>query len=87
MMNKALKSILYFLVNRNYIGRKYFPEKKLIVSRTKWLNKVDYKEFFKEYKEVRKYLLVVMKRTGKGNEWHISINPKCLGEIKDMLGL
>lgn len=86
-MNSALRAILIFLLNRHYIGGKHFPEKKLIVSRTKWLSRIQKKEFEKEYRMVLPYLIRMKKRTGRGTEWHISINPRHLAEIGELSGL
>ncbi len=84
-MNKAITSILKFLLNQNIIGAKHFPENKLIKSRIKWLNKQEQKNFKKQYKLIKKYLIRLKKRTGKGSSYHISINPKYLKEIKELL--
>ncbi|MBT7903599.1 hypothetical protein HN587_07080 [Candidatus Woesearchaeota archaeon] len=84
-MNAAFKSTLIFLLNKHYIGGKHFPENKLIISRTKWLTKQEQKEFNKEYKQIRYCLIILKKKTGKGIDWHISLNPSKLQEIKKLL--
>jgi len=86
-MNSGLKAILLFLLNKRYIGNKHFPESKLIVSRTKYLSTEEQKEFEKEYKELINglFLLKLKKRTGKGADWHISLNPRRLKEIYEMI--
>ena len=86
-MQKATESILLFLWNRHYIGAKHFPEKKLITSRTKWLSKKELKLFEIEYKNLVKkgYFIQLKKRTGKGSEFHISINPRKLKEFKELI--
>lgn len=84
-MNKALRAVLLFLISKRYIGGKHFPEDKLIKSRTKWLSKQDVKDFKKEYKNIKKFLIRLKKRTGKGSSWHISLNPKFLTDIKELL--
>jgi len=86
-MNKALRSVLSFLVNQKCIGGKHFPEDVLIKSRTRWLQKQEVREFKKEYKKIKHLLITLKKRTGKGSGWHISINPKCLSKIKELLEL
>lgn len=86
-MNKALRAVLLFLINKRYIGKKHFPEDKLIKSRTKWLSRQEIKSFKKEYKKTRPFLIRLKKRTGKGSDWHISIDPKHLPEIEEMLEL
>ena len=82
-MNNALKALLYFLLNKHIIGAKHFPEKKLIRSKTKYLKPPEQKEFEKEYKELLKqeFIQRFKKRTGKGSEWHISLNPRTLKEV------
>lgn len=47
-MEKASETIVAFLMNKRYIGGKHFPEKKLIVSRTRWLSKGGKRKFEKE---------------------------------------
>ena len=84
-MNKALESVLLFLINKRYIGKRHFPEDKLIKSRIKWINKQETKEFYKEYKRIKPFLIRLKKRTGKSTDWHISINPKCLAEIEELV--
>ena len=86
-MNSALRAILIFLLNRHYIGGKHFPEKKLVISRTRWLSRAEIREFEREYRMILPYLSRLKKRTGKGTEWHISINPRYLAEISELLGL
>ena len=86
-MNKALRAILLFLINKRYIGGKHFPEEVIIKSRIKWLQKQEIREFNKEYRKIKPFLIRVKKRTGKSSSWHISINPKCLFKIKELLDL
>jgi len=79
---------LEFLINREYIGgKRHFPEKKLITSRIKWLNKKEQKAFYKEYDSIRHYFFRDKKRTGKGDEWHLSVKTEYLGEIKRLIEL
>lgn len=84
-MNSALRAIINHMLNNRIIGEKHTPEKILIVSRTKWLNKDERKEFKKEYETLIKSSIILRakKRTGKGYDWHISINPKKIGEITE----
>ncbi|OGV93002.1 hypothetical protein A3B57_00755 [Microgenomates group bacterium RIFCSPLOWO2_01_FULL_47_10] len=86
-MEAATEAILQFLVNKRYIGRRHFPEKKLISSRTKWLSKEERRAFEKEYKTLlsENYLTRTKKRTGKGTEWHIALNPRKIREIYEVL--
>lgn len=86
-MNSALRAILVFLLNKRYIGGKHFPEKKLIVSRTKYLEAKERKDFEKEYKQFinERFILRSKKRTGKGSDWHISLNPRKLKDLYELL--
>jgi len=81
-MNKSLKAIIMFLINKHIIGAKHFPEKKLVTSKTKYLNPYELKNFKKEHKIFRnEFLLYLKKRTGKNSSIHISLNPKKLKEV------
>jgi hypothetical protein len=61
---------------------KHTPEKQLIMSFAKHVPKTERKMFLKEYSSFRNnYCIVLKKRTGKGSEWHISLNPRKLKEI------
>jgi hypothetical protein len=86
-MNPSLRAILLHLLNRKYIGGKHAPEQELVKSRTKWVDEKQKKEFHREYKEIinQGFVLRSMKRTGKGSEWHISLNPRKLKELFAML--
>jgi hypothetical protein len=77
-MNPALRAILVFLLNRRYIGGKHTPEKILIKRKTQWVKEKN--EFKKEYKQIinEGFVLRCRKRTGKGSDWHISLNPRKL---------
>ena len=86
-MNECLKKIILFLMNKKYVGGKHFPENKLITSRTKYHGSEEVREFEKEYKEFvnNLFLLKLKKKTGKGSEFHISINPRKIKEIFEEL--
>ena len=84
-MNTTLKAILVYLINKRYIGEKHTPEEKLVKSRSKWLKKDELKEFKKEYKKHNWCFRRLKKRTGKGFDWHISIDHRCLQEIITLL--
>jgi len=87
-MNRALRAVLVVLLNKRYIGWKHTPEDKLIKSKTKWLEKKEHKDFEKEYKKLinKDLILRLKKRTGKGSDWHISLNPRKLKEIYRKIG-
>jgi hypothetical protein len=86
-MNKALKAIIIYMLNKRCIGGKHTSEEYLIRSKLRWLHKADVKIFHKEYKEIlnNQLLLRIKKRTGKSYDWHISLNPKRLKELYDLL--
>lgn len=86
-MNSALKAIITSMLNRRYIGKKHTAEDKLIKSKTKWLQKEDYRDFEEEYKELinNNSILRIKKRTGKGSDWHISLNPRKLKRLYQLI--
>ena len=86
-MNRGLNAVILFLLNKHYIGGKHFPEEKLAASRTKYLSPDEQKEFEKEYGQLVNGLFFIRlkKRTGKGTEWHISLNPRKLKELYELL--
>lgn len=86
-MNRGTKAILTFLLNKRYVGGKHFPLEKLFTSRTKYLPKDEQRECEVElYGFIRiGYIIQLKKRTGKGSEWHISLNPRNLREIYEMI--
>ena len=81
-MNKAIKALLTTLLNQRKIGGNHIPEELIIGSKTRWLNKEEKRDFKKEYKELinNQTILKVKKRTGKGFDWHISLNPQSVEE-------
>lgn len=87
-MNSALKAIISLMLNKKIIGGKHMPEEKMIGFKTKWLQKEEYKEFEQEYRAAinNQLILKIMKKTGKGSDWHISLNPRKLKEIYEMIG-
>ncbi len=87
-MNRSLESVLIYLINKRYIGGKHTPEEQLINSKTKWIDKKEKREFEKEYKNMvnEGFILRIKKRTGKGSDWHICLNPRRLKELDEMLG-
>jgi len=86
-MNKVLMAILVFLLNKRYIGSRHTPEKALIKSKTKWIDTKTKKDFNKEYKNMinEGFILRMKKRTGKGSDWHICLNPRKLKELIEVL--
>ncbi|MFH1181985.1 MAG: hypothetical protein V1702_03430 [Candidatus Woesearchaeota archaeon] len=86
-MDSALRDMLLIMVHRLIIGNRHTPEDAIIRSKTKWLSKDEKRGFFREYKQLvnETYILRAKKRTGKGNDWHISLNPSRVSEIKTKL--
>lgn len=86
-MNRALKAILVFMLNHRYFNNKHTPEKILIVVKTKWLNQHERKDFEREYKDIlnQGIILRLKKRTGKGSDWHISLNSRKIKELDQFL--
>ncbi|MFC1691747.1 hypothetical protein ACFL0W_06220 [Nanoarchaeota archaeon] len=86
-MNAALKALLFHLINKRYIGGKHTPENQLIKSKTKWLTSQDKKSFEKAYKTIvnEGFILRIKKKTGKGSDWHICLNPRKLKELNEII--
>ena len=76
-----------YLLNKKYIGGKHTPEDKLIKSKTKWINPKDLIGFDKEYKKMinEGFILRTKKKTGKGSDWHICLNPRKLKELYEII--
>lgn len=83
-LTRNIDIILHYRIK---IGKKHTPEDKLIISKTKWIDTKAEKGFKKEYKRMLNegFILRLKKRTGKGSNWHISLNPKKLKELYEML--
>lgn len=87
-MNPALKELLMDLLRKRVIGAKHTPEDRIIKVNTRWLQRPQRKEFRKEYGQlVREELILRSKKmTGKSADWHISLNPRKLKEVEEMIG-
>jgi len=87
-MNDRLKRLIQILRNKNIIGHKHIPEQLVIKQLLKNYNNSVRKQFFSEYKEFvkKEYVLRLKKRTGKGTEWHISLNPEKAKELNEIRG-
>ena len=83
-MQRAIKTIIFVLLNKKKIGGAHIPEDK-VLKRLRWIK--DRKDFEKEYKHLvnQGYILRQKKKTGKGSDWHISLNPKHLKELYNLL--
>ena len=86
-MKNAIKQIIKYLYTKKIIGAKHTPEQKALKNTIKWQSKQEKKEFEKEYQLIirEEIILRIKKQTGKGTDWHISLNPKKLQEAEEML--
>jgi len=84
-MNLTLKNLLLKMLHNRIIGEKHTPEQLLIKSKIRYLSKISQKEFYEEYKTLiqKQYFIRVKKKTGKGTDWHISLNPERLHELEE----
>ena len=86
-MNELLRKLLDLMYNKHLIGNKHIPEKLLMVSKIKHLNKTEQNLFYEEYAYLikKEFFFRLKKKTGKGSDWHISLNPEKIDEIKDYI--
>jgi len=73
------------MLHNRIIGEKHSPEQLLIKSKIKHLNKNEQKEFYEEYEIMvqKQYFIRLKKRTGKGSDWHVSLNPEKISELEE----
>ena len=83
-MNDALKDVLRYLLRQKVIGGKHIPERCVINKKIMRLRLPERREFFKEYKSLinQGYIFRQKKRTGKGDEEHVSLNPEVINDMK-----
>ena len=86
-MNRVLRAVITHLLSKRCIGGKHTPEDKLIKSKAKWIDKKENKQFQKEYSTFKKegFIICLKKRTGKSFDWHISLNPRKLKELHEII--
>jgi len=86
-MQSNLKELIHDLLTRNIVGAKHIPEDRIIIPRIKRLPRQEQRQFYEEYEMlVRRDLLIrLKKKTGKGDDWHISINPEHIGEAYELI--
>ena len=86
-MNDLLLDLLGYMRRHNIIGAKHLPERLLFISRLKHVNRQSQKEFYDAYELLihQKYFIRLKKRTGKGTEYHISLNPEMLEELERIM--
>ncbi len=82
---KPINALIFTLMNKRIIGAKHTNEKNIILSKTKWASREEIKIFKNEYKKLidERFVIRIKKRTGKGSDWHISLNPHKIGEINE----
>ncbi len=86
-MDSALKYTISRMFNMNIIGGKHAPEDRLIKKKIKALKPIERKIFIREYKNLINNGLIIRtkKMTGKGSDWHISLNPRKIRELGELL--
>jgi hypothetical protein len=86
-MNPSLKAVFTAMLSKRIIGGKHIPEETMVNSKTKWLQKEELKQFETEYRDAlnAQLLLRIKKRTGKGSDWHISLNPRKLKDVYELI--
>lgn len=86
-MNENLKDVIKTMFRKRIIGAKHSPEEKLLQSKIRYSNKNEQKIFYEEYKTLlqKKYFIRLKKRTGRGSEYHISLNPEMFEEIHNIM--
>jgi hypothetical protein len=86
-MNNLLLDLLDRMLKRRIIGAKHIPENLMIKPKLKLIDNHSRKEFYHEYNTLIKqnYFIRLKKRTGKGSEYHISLNPEMIEEISELL--
>ncbi|MBT4824344.1 hypothetical protein HN695_00085 [Candidatus Woesearchaeota archaeon] len=82
-----IKTILEDMYLFKYIGGRHTPEKKFLRKIIIILDKKQRREFIKEYKQIINDGLIIreFKRTKKGMDWHISLNPRKIKEIQEVI--
>ncbi len=87
-MHNELRDLLQYMLSHHIIGARHAPEDRLITSRIKHLPRNVQKEFYEEYDALcrKGWCIRLKKRTGKGSDWHISINPEYTSEIMGYVG-
>jgi hypothetical protein len=86
-VNGALRAIILHMLNKRYIGNKHLPEDLIVKRKIKWLSNKDVSEFESEYKKMinEGFIIKLKKRSGKGSDWHLSLNPRKLDELKTLI--
>jgi hypothetical protein len=85
-MDGGIKRLLEVMIGRHYIGGKHFPEKRLLRMASYHID--DKRQFESQYRRLLNDWIIIraMKRTGKQYDCHISINPRRIKEVKEIIG-
>jgi hypothetical protein len=85
-MHPLLRKFISRMLVKHYIGGKHTPEHLLLVRHVRHLPRDEKKVFMREYSLFReKYCIVLMKRTGRDAELHISLQPHRMKELIEEL--
>lgn len=87
-ISHEIKNALTILFNKKYIGNAHVPEE-FIMKRLKNVHdKKLRRQIADEWKwlENEGYITRMKKRTSKGTDFHVSLNPKKIFEVKEMIG-
>ncbi|MBI4453103.1 hypothetical protein HY636_00500 [Candidatus Woesearchaeota archaeon] len=82
------RNILKVLFNRKSIGNAHFPED-LLFKRLKNIHDKQLRKLVdEEWKKLENegFIVRMKKKTHKGNDFHVSLNPKRIFEVKEMIG-
>jgi len=83
-MNSQLTKLVEYMKSHKIYGAKHIPEELIINSRTRHLSKSERKEFLDAYHDHEFLFHKLKKRTGRGSEWHISLNVKELANFQNI---
>ena len=86
-INDEIKKMLKTLYMRKCIGGAHMPEEILLKRVKRIKNKKLRKEIGKQWKELEyyRYIKRMKKRTKKGMDFHVCLNPKAVFEIEQWL--
>lgn len=86
-MNSKIIDLLKCLLSKKCVGGRHIPERKVIIRLVAHLSRSERRNFDREYKHMLNQGLIIRmkKRTGKGSDWHISLNPKKIEEVSGLL--
>ncbi|MBS3121726.1 hypothetical protein J4434_02485 [Candidatus Woesearchaeota archaeon] len=86
-INEEVKSIVRTLLTRKRIGGVHTPEAQLFRKFKNIHDKEIRKKIDEDWKQLETfgYLIRMKKRTKKGTDYHVSLNPKRVFEIKEWI--